>query len=289
MALRKPFDERAATHRVITRQPSGVADDDETGWITVENRVVDAVTSLGTAVHLRLEDGAASRLDPDGRLERVRGPDRVLTGAGPEYRATLPDDAGVVRSVLAVDPDDTDVWVDRVFSLEEFVVRTDATWYYRSVPHHAHIRELHADGCDALLQAVTDALESIPRSTVVPVDGLVTWRSNGDRYELSWDVLRRRERDADRDRWSAFELDRLQRVRPVPNREELVLRWAPSAADTWPRRILRYLLDPESVAPPTRIAFPDRDTMRAATDALGRLRERLEYSYVIADSESEQG
>ncbi|OAQ53774.1 hypothetical protein HTG_05790 [Natrinema mahii] len=288
MALRKPFDERAATHRVITRQPSGVADNDETGWITVENRVVDAVTSLGTAVHLRLENGAASRLDPDGRLERVRGADRVLTGAGPEYRAPLPDDADVVRSVLAVDSAESDAWADRVFALEEFVVRTDAAWCYRSVPHHAHIRELHADGCDTLLQAVTDALESVPRSTVVPVDGLVTWQSNGDRYELSWDVLRRRERDADRDRWSAFELDRLRRVRPVPNREEVVLRWAPSAAETWPRRILRRLLDPESVAPPTRIAFPDRDAMHAAIDALGRLRESLEYSYAIDESESEQ-
>lgn len=284
MALHEPFDERDATHRVVTRQPAGVDDTGETGWITVENRVVDVTMRFGTAVHLSLDEDADVLEDVRGRLDRVPESERVLSGTGPEYRATLPDDAAVVREAIAVESDDTDAWVARVFALEEFVVRTADAWCYRSVPHHAHVRELNAAARDGLLAAVGDALESMPRAAVVPIDGLASWRSNGDRYELSWDALRRHTDRCDSSARTAFDLDRLRRVRPLPDRRELLFRWAPPSPGSRSRRILRRLLASGSAEPPTRLAFPDRETLLEVVDALETLRDAFEYPYAIDSS-----
>lgn len=288
MALRDPVDRTAAPHQVVTRQPAGVTDTDETGWITVENRVVDAAMEFGTAVHFRLADETATLEAVKPRLDRLTGSDTVIRDGKPEYRATLPADADLVRATLAVDPDETDAWVDRVFNVDEFVVRTDETWVYRSVPHHMHVRELNADAREGLLEAVTAALESIPRSTVVPVDGLVSWQSSAYRYELAWDYLRRAADPSDGDEpstWTAFELERLEAVRPFPDRTELALRWRPHAADSWTRRAFRRLLQPDTVDPPTRLAVPDRDALDETVDALRRLRDELGYSFTIRGAE----
>lgn len=286
MALREPVGTAAATHRVVTRQPSGVTDTGETGWITVENRLVDAVMGFGTAVHFRLADETRTLEAVKPRLDRVTGSDAVIRDGEIEYRVTLPADTDLVRATLAVESDETDAWVDRVFNVDEFVVRTDETWVYRSVPHHMHVRQLNADARDGLLDAVTDALESIPRSTVVPIDRLVSWRSAGYRYELTWDYLRRTDDPDDGDEpstWTAFELARLEKVRPFPDRTELALRWRPHAADSWTRRAFRRLLQPDTVDPPSRLAFPDRDALAETVDALRRLRDDLDYSFTIHD------
>lgn len=288
MALRDPVDRAAATHQVVTRQPSGVTDTDETGWITVENRVVDAAMGFGTAVHFRLADETATLEAVKARLDRVTGSDTVIRDGEIEYRATLPADADLVRATLAVDPDKTDAWVDRVFNVDEFVVRTDETWLYRSVPHHMHVREVNADASDDLLPAVTNALESIPRSTVVPIDGLVSWQSSAYRYELTWEHLRRADEPDDGTEpstWTPFELERLEDVRPHPERPELVLRWRPHRADSWPRRAFRRLLASDTIEPPTRLAFSDRDVLTDTVDALRRLRDDLGYSFTIRDAE----
>lgn len=280
MGLREPFAASEATHRVVTRQPSGVDDADPTGRITVENRVVDAAMRSGTAVHLSLDE--TSRLEAIARrLDRVRGSDRVLSGSGAEYRAALPDDAAAVRSLLAVEPGDTDAWLDRCVGVEEIVVRSADAWLYRSVPHHAHVRQLNADGREGLLAAVADALEPIPRSTVVPIDGLVSWRTGDYRYELRWDHLRRTDDPSGPGGWTVFELERLRSVRPLSDRPALALRWRPHAADSLLRRACRRLLDPETVEPPPRLSCPDRDALGDAIDSLERLRDELEYSFSI--------
>lgn len=287
MVLRDPVETDAATHRVATRQSSDTGDTDETGSITVENRVVDAVMAFGTAVHFRLADETRTLEDARTRFDRATGTETVFRGEEVEYRATLPDDAGLVRTTLAVDPDDTDAWIDRMFNIDEFVVRTDETWLYRSVPHHAHIRQLNADADERLLEAVTSALESIPRSAVVPIDGLVSWQSSGYRYELTWTHLRRTDEPDDGTEpsaWTPFELERLEDVRPRPERPELVLRWRPHSVDSWPRRAFRRLLASGTLEPPTRLAFSDRDVLDDTVDALRWLRDDLAYSYAIRDA-----
>lgn len=276
------LDADESTHRVVTRQPPGVEDWDETGRIAVENRVVEVVMRYGTAVHLSVESDAEHLGSVTARLERVGRQDRVFPDGRPEYRATLPEDGDVVRSALAVDPGDTGAWVDRLHGIREFAVVTPDAWLYRSVPHHAHVREVNADGRDEMLAAVTAELDSIPRSGVVPVDGFASWRSGDCQYQLTWDVLRRREA-TDEGRWTAFELSRLRRVSPRPDRAELLVRWERPSADSWPRRLLRRVLRPESVRPPTRIEFPETAVMDEAVEGLRSLQTNLDYRFAVED------
>ena len=312
------FDPAEATHRVVTRQPEGVSDWDETGRIAVENRVVAALVPYGTAVHLRVDSGGSDLGELARRSARVGEGERVLAGDGPEYRVRLPDGADTLLSALAVDPGDTDAWTARLHELHEFAVVTPDAWLYRSVPHHAHLRELNADGRDGALGAVADALDEVPRSSVVPADALASWRADGFEYELTWDTLRRRaasegevggdgvgggeaggddaggseaggddvgDGDAsDGDahgRWTVFDLDRLRWVASRPDRAELVARWRP--VDSWSRRLLARVVRPASVDPPTRVAFPDRESMADAVAALERLRADLGYEFAVDD------
>lgn len=257
---------------------------DETGRIPVENRVVEALVPYGTAVHLSVEPDAARLGDRTAQLARVAEDERVFPGARPEYRASLPADADAVLSVLAVEPGDTDAWVDRLHALHELAVVTPGAWLYRSVPHHTHIRELNAEARDRALAAVSDELDAVPRSAVVPIDGLASWRGGGFQYELTWDALRRRtasEMGGGDARWTSFDLCRLRWVSPRPDRAELVARWR--SADSWPRRLLARVVRPASVDPPTRIEFPDREAMADAVEALAGLQSALDYRFAVDD------
>ncbi|WP_135827409.1 hypothetical protein [Halorussus halobius] len=273
------LDPTESTHRVVTRQPAGANDWDETGRITVENRVVEALVPYGTAVHLCVDSGVAPLGDLTERLARVGEGGRVLSGARPEYRARLPEDADVLLSALAVEPGDTDAWVARLDALHEFAVVTPESWLYRSVPHHAHIRELNATARDGALAAVADELAPVAGSAVVPVDGLASWRSGDFRYELAWDALRRRKTGDSQ--WTAFDLSGLRRVEPRPERAELVARWRP--VDSWPRRLVARVVRPASVDPPTRIEFPDAAAMAEAVAGLRKLNDELGYGFAVAE------
>lgn len=271
-----------ATHRVVTRRASGVKDWDESGELTVENRVFDVLVRFGDAIHFRIADDTERLERYKERLERVDGADTVLAGTDAEYRAMLPRDGDVVRSMLEVESDDTDGWIDRRFNLDEFAVVTGDDWLYRSVPHHAHIRDLNAAGRGELLEAIRAELESVPRSAVVPADGFVSWRSGSSQYELTWDALRRSETGTG-DGWTTFELDRLRHVAFRPDRDPLALEfdWEPASADSPLRRVTRRVLEPESVDPPARLAFPDRNTLDETVESLRELRTELAYRFGI--------
>ncbi|WP_435152240.1 hypothetical protein [Haladaptatus sp. DFWS20] len=144
MAFVEPFDEMDTTHRIVTRQSSDVKDWDETGQLTVENRVVDSVLGYGDAIHLSVNAGKFDRTET--KLERVDESRKIFAGSKPEYRAVLPRDGDIVRSALAVTPGNTDEWSNRLFTLNEFAIISEDDRLYRSVPHHGHIREVDASG-----------------------------------------------------------------------------------------------------------------------------------------------
>ncbi|ELZ16489.1 hypothetical protein C477_15695 [Haloterrigena salina JCM 13891] len=295
MAFAEPADRSEPTHAVRTRSRSGVSDWDDDGQLSVENRVVDVAMTYGDGVHLCLDRSLLERRAP-GRLstarerfERLPDDRRLFRTDSPEYRARLPEDAEAVRSCLALEPGDTDVWLARLHGIAALAVVTADSWLYRSVPHHAHIRELNADAADGLLADVAGELASIPGSGVVPTGALVAWSAAEYRYELTWNALRRRSPDGESDSWTAVDLDRLRGVRLVPERGEIRFRWgsqAETAASPF-RRALASAVDRLTADPPTRVAVAGSETVAEIAAALRELRAQFGYEFAIDDRQSE--
>ncbi|WP_049942843.1 MULTISPECIES: hypothetical protein [Haloarcula] len=55
MGFTETFDAAEPTHRLVSRNLSGVKDWDELGGVTVENRAIRVLMGYGTVVHLELE------------------------------------------------------------------------------------------------------------------------------------------------------------------------------------------------------------------------------------------
>ncbi|KDE58067.1 hypothetical protein EL22_07435 [Halostagnicola sp. A56] len=283
MTLRERAGSGEPTHRLVTRSLPGVRDSDDAGRVTAENRVVDILLEYGSAVNLRIDPKHGQFETVRSELARVPESEQVLAGSGREFRASLPADRPLVESVLELPADATDAWVDRTFSLEAFAILTEESWLYYSVPHETHIRECNASERDELVATLNEALEQVPGSAVVPVDGVTSWTTDGARYELTWDRLKR---NPDANGSVAYDLERLQRVRVGTTEPALRFDWRPASAESVPRRAWWWLRDSEAARPPTRVRVLDSARAREILDAFDRLRSSLEYSYEVGDSDS---
>jgi len=279
MADRRP-DSETATYQVVTRPRPDSKDWDDHGWIGVENRVVDALLPRSDRVHCLLSQETESLEPYKSQLSRPASGRQLFPAGGTEYVATVPDQRAVVRDLLAVDPGDTDSWIDRTFNVEEFAIVDDDGWCYWSVPHHSHIRYVDASGRDRVCELVGGVLGDIPGSALVPSDGLLTWETESYQYELTWDVLRRR--PAGSESWTVFDLSRLAAAAPSSDGCALSLTWQPPQRDSWPGRLARRLLDSVSTEPPTRIDLPDGATRQAALSAFRRLKSDLGYDVAVS-------
>lgn len=283
MTLRERAGSGEPTHRLVTRSLPGVKDSDDAGRVTAENRVVDVLLEYGSDVHLRIDSKHDQFETVSGELARVPESERVFAGSGREYRASLPTDRPLVESVLELPADETDAWTDRTFSLEAFAILTEQSWLYYSVPHETHIRECNASELDGLVAALNEALEQVPGSAVVPVDGIASWTSDGANYKLTWDRLKR---DPNANGYVAYDLERLKHVRVETAESPLRLDWRPASAESVLRRAWWWLRDSESARPPTRVRVPDPARAREILDAFDRLRSSLAYSYEVETPDS---
>ena len=281
MAFTEAVKSAEPTHKLVARALPSVRDYDENGSVTVENRIVDALMKYGTAVHLQLDAKHDQFELVQHELTLVADSERIFLGSDPEYRASLPADRAIVESVLALEPDDTDEWTDRVFYLAAFAVLTERSWLYRSTPYEAHIREINATGHEELLDELQDVLDHVEGSAIVPFESLASWTADGVTYRLEWNALCR---PTGEDTQVAYELERLRYV--TVRRPEMILRleWTSSSDDSLFRRITRRILTPEAATPPTHVGLPDEEAASAIIGALRQLQSSLGYSYEIDDT-----
>lgn len=280
MSFTDTVDAAEPTHRLVTRALPGVEDWDEDGGVTVENRAVGVLMDHGTAVYLRLDPKHDQFEAVERELTRVPDRERVFARSDREFRASLPADRALVESLLAVPVDDADAWTDRTFYLVEFAVLDGRSWVYRSVPHETHVREINATGHEGLLQELSETLNGVRGSAVVPFDGLDSWTTDGITYELRWDSLYR---SADGDGVS-YDLERLEGVTASFHENHLRLDWRPTAEESLVRRTLWRVLDPQAVSPPTRVGIPAGEAGERVFAAFHRLRRDLDYGYALRRS-----
>lgn len=281
------------THAVRTRSLPRVDDWDDAGALAVENRVIDVAMGHGDALHLCLDESLLEARAPDRlsasrkRFDRVEESRRVLKNGHPEFRAHLPADADAVRACLALEPTDTDGWLARLFGVAEVAVVADDAWLYRSVPHHAHVRELDAEAVDGLRPDIREALAPIRGSGVVPVGAQRSWIAGGDRYELTWNALRRHPASSEGGSWTVFDLERLRGVRLGPERSTLQFRWRSRSdavgSTSTVRRALASAVGRLATSPPTRVPVPDRAVAEAVVSTLGELRTTFEYDFALEE------
>jgi len=280
MGLAEPFGTQEPTHQLVVRERDAIDDADPAGCLAVENRVINVAMRHGTAIHLCIDD----TLNAD-RLAHLRetlsGVEdaRVLENATPEYRAELPADADIVTTALSLPESDTAVWLDRLFGLAELAVVTDDSWLYRSVPHETHIREINAEAVEAYLGTLHRELSDIPGTAIVPHGPLASWNTDGCRYELTWDALRERR---DEDQWRSISLERLRRVKPEPERSEIVFQWDPPTGGSRVVRGLRRTFGREVDISPMRLTIATAE-VATVLDALEDLNVRLGYGYEIIE------
>lgn len=265
------------THRLVTRDLPGVSDWDEVGSVSVENRALDVLLEYGTAVHLQLDSKHGGFETVDNEATRVPEAECVFHGSDPEYRAALPEDRSFVRSLLEIQPDDTNAWIDRTFYHVAFAVLDGRTWIYRSVPHETHIRELNATDHDGLVERLQEALAELAGSAIVPYDGLASWVADGVTYRLQWDSLQRSSQEGH----VSYDIERLQRVTVRLPRRDLQLDWRSSAEESLLRRIVWRILAPESTTPPTHVALPEEGRSEPVLTGFRQLRSKLDYSYEL--------
>jgi len=263
-------DDARPTHRVVCRL-AGPASDDPS-WIAVENSVVGVAIAHGTALHVTTTPAALDRMvDTVVRDEFVQVTDSGRLSGDTEFRADA--DSQAAAQLLAGAFEAGDEWADRVFAIDEFAVVGPEGWLYRSVPHHAHIRELDADGAKRFLRAVRAAVSEFPRTAVVPDEPLVTWTEDGERTEL-WPTTLRRGTGQDR---SAFALDRLASVRPTA--DGVALRWQEPASTL--ARLGQQIRRTVGTTPPARLSVPDEATRSRVQSGLAELADELGYGYTV--------
>lgn len=281
MGLVEPFGTQEPTHRLVVREREAIDDADPAGALAVENRVVDVAMQHGTAVHLCIDDNlTGDRLALlRETLHPVEDDVRVLENATPEYRAGLPMDADILETALSLPEGDTDAWLDRLFGLAELAVVTDDTWLYRSVPHETHIREINAEAVEGYLGTLHRELSDIPGTAIVPHGPLASWNTDGCRYELTWDALRERQ---DGDQWRSISLERLDRIKPEPERSDLVLQWARPTGASRVVRGIRRVSGSETGFPPTRLTVQTA-ALSTVLDWFRDLKARLDYEYELLE------
>lgn len=284
MSIDRSFDTTDQTHRTVTRT-STVSNDEQTGWVGVENIVVEAAIRYGTAVHICIDGEILENCSPETlatvrQLTRLRDSETVLTNnSHPEYRATLPDDADTVMTCLS--PEGDDAWLARLFGTDEIAVVCENGWLYHSIPHHSHIREINA-AVDGFLDDVDDALDSVRGAAVFPVGSLVSWQSTGRQYEIVPEFELFRVTDADGQNGMNFSISKLTAVYPNEDRLELVVRWnSATESDSLAVRGLQRLFARSSTDPPTRIGVPDRETLDEVLDSFRMVATKLDYDLTI--------
>jgi hypothetical protein len=283
MGLRESFDTTDQTHRVVTRT-SVVSNNDGAGSVEIENTVVEVAMRYGTAVHICIDGEILENCSPETltavrQLTRLRDFETVLMNAYPEYRAILPDDADIVTTCL--DPGGDDAWLARLFGTYELAVVTEGDWLYRSAPHHSHIREVNA-AVDGFLDDVADALDPIRGAAVFPVDALVSWQSDGYRYEIVPEFERFRITEVEQEDRTAFPLNQLSAVYPNEERLEIVFHWhTTTGAESPVVRGFQRLFTRFSTDPPVRIGVPDHETLDEVLETLRTVAAKLDYEFTV--------
>ena len=263
------------THVLVTRRPSDAAAPEGMGRVSAENQVVAEAMRHGSAVHVQVEQSTLDNMTPEsarGLFERVTENQR-LTG-DPEFRVPLPAGRDAVASLLSFDPENADSHTQRIFGIAEFAVVTPESWLYRSVPHHAHIRELNADPESGFLSEVRKLLAAVPQTGVFPDGPVLTWQGEESRYELHPETIRKRRDGA---QWAAFDLGRLAEVSPGAEREEVLFEWNTPDSVLW--SVAVAVVQRWRPSPPKRVAVRGATTVMEVVDAFADLTETLGYEY----------
>jgi hypothetical protein len=288
MGLREPFDTTEPTHTVVTCT-SKVWNEEDTGWIDVENSVVEVAMRYGTAVHFRISGDELGEYDPEAativreRFEPVDESECVLDREKyPEFRATLPEDVDAVTVCLAIRGDDT--WLGRLYGVYEFVVVRDGTWLYHSIPHESYLQDVNGDGADGFLEQVATIVDSTPEFGLFPAGSLVSWEADGRQYELHPASKSLGFEDLHGGGWTGFSLDNLTAIYPEPERLELVCRWGePPKTDSRVLRGIGRIISRFTADPPTRIGVPDRRTLDEVLGAFRTIATKLDYDLAVYD------
>ncbi|EMA72690.1 hypothetical protein [Halorubrum distributum] len=280
MEFTETFDAAEPTHRLVTRRLSGVKDWDELGGVTVENRAIRVLMDYGTVVHLELDPKHGQFETVQRELAQVPDSKCIFVGSDHEFRASLPEDRALVESLLEIPDGDTDAWTDRLFYFVEFVVLTDQSWLYRSVPHEAHIREINAGGIEGVIEKLNETFAQVRGSAVVPFGGLVSWTTGGTTYDLKWNSLY----CSDREKSASYDLERLRQVTALFSENLVRLDWKPVPAESLLRRTVWRVLGSGSAAPPPQVEIPAGEDGEKILDAFRQLRERLGYEYDVETS-----
>jgi hypothetical protein len=268
------------THRLVTRNLSGVEDWDEAGGVTVENQIIAILLEYGTTVHLCLDPKHSRFKTVQNEFTRVPESERTIIGSDQEYQVSIPENRALVESLLEISAGETDEWVDRTFYLTEFAILNGRSWVYRSVPHETHTREINATEHDGVIQKLNEALEQVRGSAVVPFDGLVSWTAEGKEYKLDWNALYRHTR---KDAYVGYDLERLQHVVVKFSENILHLDWRSTSEESLVRRTIWRVLDSKAATPPDQIGLPHEEQGKEVVSALRWLRVNLDYSYGIKD------
>ncbi|MFC5368618.1 hypothetical protein [Salinirubrum litoreum] len=268
------------THRLVTRNLSGVKDWDEAGGVTVENQAIAILLEYGTTVHLCLDPKHSQFKTVQNKFTRVPELERTIIGSDQEYLVSIPENRALVESLLAISACETDEWVDRTFYLTEFAILNGRSWVYRSVPHETHIREINATEHDGVIQKLNEALEQVRGSAVVPFDGLVSWTAEAKDYKLDWNALYRH---TGKDAYVGYDLERLQHVVVQFSENSLHLDWRSTSEESLVRRTIWRVLDSEATTPPDQIGLPRGEQEKKVVSALHWLRANLNYSYDIEE------
>ncbi|WP_336361763.1 hypothetical protein [Haladaptatus sp. ZSTT2] len=268
------------THKLVTRNLSGVKDWDEAGGVTVENQVIAILLEYGTTVHLCLDPKHSRFKTVQNKFTRVPESERTIIGSDQEYQVSIRKNRALVESLLEISTGETDEWVDRTFYLTEFAILNGRSWVYRSVPHEAHTREINATEHDGVIQKLNEALEQVRGSAVVPFDGLVSWTTEAKEYKLDWNALYQH---TGKDAYVGYDLERLQHVVVQFSENALYLDWRPSSEESLVRRTIWRVLDSEAATPPDQIGLPHGEQGKKVVSALHWLRVNLDYSYDIKD------
>ena len=286
MGLREPFGAVEPTHTVVTRT-SSVSTSEHTGWIDVENAVVEVAVRYGTAAHFRINTTELSEYDPKAaaivheQFEPVGENECVLDREKyPEFRAILPDDADAVKNCLAVRNGET--WLGRLYGVYEFAIVRDETWLYHSIPHESYLQDLNAESAYGFLEAATAIVDSKPKFGVFPAGPLVSWKANGRRYELDPGSKSLGFGDMQGSNWSGFSFDGLTAVYPDAERLELICRWGDSSGtESLVLRGFGWVFDRFTTDPPDRIDIPDRETLDDVLEALRMIARKLDYDFIV--------
>ncbi|WP_134670800.1 hypothetical protein [Halorussus marinus] len=277
MELTEGFDATEPTHRLVTRNLSGVTDWDDLGSVTVENRAISVLMDYGTVVHLGLDPNHAQFETVQRELMQVPDSKRIFVGSGHEFRASLPEDRPLIESLLEIPDGDTDGWTDRLFSVVELAVLTNHSWLYRSVPHEAHIREINAGGQEEVIEKLNETLAQVRGSAVVPFGGVASWTAGGTTYDLKWDSLY----CSDTEKSASYDLERLKQVIGLFSAGVLRLDWKPVSEGSLLGRMVWRVVDSESATPPARVEIPTGEAGERILDAFRQLRAELGYEYAV--------